>query len=87
MVVFVRRDLIDVVHQVATTARIVVVEVGSCQVRGVYGKCGMGVHGMWEWLASMEGWIRGGDWVLLGDWNAHHQRGHWMGGQDLWAGC
>ena len=27
---------------------------------------------MGEWLGSLEGWIGGGDWVILGDWNAHH---------------
>ena len=48
------------------------VEVGGCRVGGVYGKCGVGVHAMRDWLGKLEGWIGGGDWVLLGDWNAHH---------------
>ena len=72
VVVFIKRDLVDGVSLVATTARVVVVEVGRCRVGGVYGKCGVGVHAMRDWLGCLEGWIGGGDWVLLGDWNAHH---------------
>ena len=72
VVVFVRRGLVDAVRLVATTARAVVVEVGGCRVGGVYRKCGVGVHAMEDWLGTLEGWIGGGDWVLLGDWNAHH---------------
>ena len=72
VVVFVRRDLVDAVQLVAATARAVVVEVGGCRVGGVYGKCGVSVHAMENWLGALEGWIGGGDWVLLGDWNAHH---------------
>ena len=40
---------------------------GGCPVGGVYGKCGVGVHVMRDWLVSLEGWIGGGEWVLLGD--------------------
>ena len=72
VVVFVKRDLVDAVRLVAATARAVVVEVGGCRVGGVYGKCGVGVHAMENWLGTLEGWVGGGDWVLLGDWNAHH---------------
>ena len=57
VVVFIIWDLVDGVHLVATTARVSVVEVGGSRVGGVYGKCGVGVHAMREWLASMEGWI------------------------------
>ena len=72
VVVFIRRDLVDAVRLVAAMARAVMVEVGGCRVGGVYGKCGVGVHSMEGWLGTLEGWIGGGDWVLLGDWNAHH---------------
>ena len=72
VVVIVRRDLVDAVRLVAATARVVVVEVGGCRVGGVYGKCGVSVHAMENWLGTLEGWIGGGDCVLLGDWNAHH---------------
>ena len=72
VVVFVKRDLVDGVGLVAATARVVVVEVGGCKVGGVDEKCGVGVHAMKDWLSTLEGWIGGGDWVLLGDWNAHH---------------
>ena len=72
VVVFIRKDVVDGVSLVAATARVVVVEVGDCRIGGVYGKCGVGVHKMGDWLGSLEGWIRGGDCVLLGDWNAHH---------------
>ena len=72
VVVFVRKDLVDGVSMIATTARVVVVEVGGCRVGGVYGKCGVGVHAMGDWLGSLEVWIGRGDWVLVGDWNAHH---------------
>ena len=72
VVVFVRRDLVDMVRFVSATARAVVVEVGGCRVGGVYGKCGVSVHVMESWLGTLEGWIGGGDWVLLGDWNGHH---------------
>ena len=71
-VVFVRKDLLDAVLLVATMAWAVVVEVGGCRVGGVHGKCGVSVNAMEDWLGTMEGWIGGGDWVLLGDWNAHH---------------
>ena len=46
VVVFVRKDLVDAVLLVATTARAVVVEVGGCRVGGVYGKCGVSVNPM-----------------------------------------
>ena len=62
----------DGVTLVATTARVVVMVVGSCRIGGVYGKCGEGVHKMRDWLCSLEGWVGGGKLVLLGDWNAHH---------------
>ena len=71
VVSFVRKDLVDRVELVVATARAVVVEVGSCRVGGVYGQCGIGVDAMKDWLDSMTGWIGGGDWGLLGDWNAH----------------
>ena len=72
VVVFVRKDLVDGVGLVAATVRVVVVEVGGCRIGGVYGKCGVGVHAMGDWWRSLEGWSGGGDWVLLGEWNAHH---------------
>ena len=72
VVVFVSRDLVDAVRLVAATARAVVVELGGCRVGGVYGKCGVSVHAMEDWLGTLGGWIGEGDWLLLGDWNAHH---------------
>ena len=72
VVVFIRKVLVEGVSLVTATARAVVVEVGGCRVGGVYGKCGVGVHAMRDWLGCLEKWIGGGDWVLLGDWNAHH---------------
>ena len=74
VVVFVRKDLVDAVLLVATTARAVAVEVGGCRVGGVYGKCGVSMNVMEDWLGTRGGWIGGGDWVLLGDWNAHHHK-------------
>ena len=74
VVSFVRRDLVDRVELVVATARAVVVEVGGCRVGGVYGKCGISVHAMRDWVDSMTGWIGGGDWALLGDYNAHHHK-------------
>ena len=59
VVVFVRRDLVDAVRLVAATARAVVVEVGGCRVGGVYGKCGVSVHVMEDWLDTLEGGIGG----------------------------
>ena len=53
VVVFVRRDLVDAVRLVAATARAVVVEVGGCRVGGVYGKCGVSVHAMENWLGTI----------------------------------
>ena len=55
VVVFVRKDLVDGVSLVAATARVVVVEVGSCRIGGVYRKCRVGVHAMGDWLGSLEG--------------------------------
>ena len=72
VVLFIRKDLLDEVSLVATRAMVVVLEVGGCQVVGVYAKCGVGVHVMRDWLGSVEGWIGGGDWVVLGDWNAYY---------------
>ena len=72
VVVFVRKDLLDGVSLGAARARVVVVEMGGCRIGGVYGKCGVGVHAIGDWLGFLEGWIGEGDWVLLGDWNAHH---------------
>ena len=73
VVAFVKRDLVDSVELVVATAWAVVVEVGGCRIRGVFGKCGVGVHAMQGWLGSLARWIERGEWVLLGDWNAHHQ--------------
>ena len=50
VVVLFRRDLVKGVRLVATSAWAVVVEVGVCRVRGVYGKCGVGVDAMEDWL-------------------------------------
>ena len=72
VVVFVRKDMVEGVRLVTATARAVVVEVGDCRIGGVYRNCGVGVHPMRDWLGTLEGWIGRGDWVLLGDWNAHH---------------
>lgn len=72
VVALVRRDLVDSVELVVTTARAVVVVVVGCRIGGVYGKCGIGVHAMQDWLGLLAGWNRGGDWVFLGDWNTHH---------------
>ena len=58
VVVFVRRDLVDGVELTVAMAHVVIVNVGGCKVGGVYGKCGIGVHGMKDWLGSMTGWIR-----------------------------
>lgn len=71
VVVFVRRDLVDSVELAVATARVVIVKVGGCKVGGIYGKCGIGVHTMKDWVESIVGRIGGGDWVLLSDWNAH----------------
>ena len=72
VVIYVRKDLVDGVSLVAATTRLVVVEVGGYRVGGGYGKCRVGVHAMRDWLVSLEGWRGQGEWVLLGDWNAHH---------------
>ena len=72
VVVFIRKDLVDGVSLITAMARVVVVEVGGCRVGGVYGKCGVGVHVMRDWLGSLEGYIGGGEWLLLGAWNAYH---------------
>ena len=45
---------------------------GRCRVGGVYEKYGVSVHAMVDWPGTLEGWVGGGDWVLLGDWNAHY---------------
>ena len=50
VVVFIRKDLVDGVSLIAATARAIVVEVGGCRVGGVYGKSGVGVHAMKDWL-------------------------------------
>ena len=54
VVVFIRRDLVDGVSLVAASSRAVVVEVGGCTVGGVYGKCGVGVHAMRDWLGCLK---------------------------------
>ena len=59
VVVFVQMDLVDAVRLVAATACAVVVEVGGCRVGGVYGKCGVSVHAMENWLGTLEGWTGG----------------------------
>ena len=87
VVVFVKRDLVDAVRLVAVTARAVVVEVGGCRVGGVYGKCGVSVHAMENWLGTLEGWIGGGNGCCWGIGMPTTTRGHWMGRLDLGAGC
>lgn len=72
VVVFVSRDLGNGVELAVAIRHVVIVKVGGCKVGGVYGKYGIGVHAMKDWLGSMMGWIGGGDWVLLGDWNGYH---------------
>ena len=66
-----RRDLVDGVGLGMATAYVVIVKVASCKVGGVYGKCGIGVYDLKDWLVTMTGWIGGGERVLLGDWNAN----------------
>ena len=87
VVVYVGRDLVDGVELVATTAGAVVVRVGSCRIGGVYGKCGAIVHAIADWLVSLEGWLGDGDWVLVGNWNAHHSTWSLDGrsGPSCWA--
>ena len=72
VVAFVRRDMMDCVELVVATARAVFIEVGGCRLGGIYVKHGIVVDAMRDWLDSLTGWIGGGDWWLLGDWNAHH---------------
>ena len=67
-----RRDLVDSVELVVAKVWVVVVGVVGCQIGRIYRECGIGVHAMQEWLGSLAGWIGEGDWVSLGDWNAHH---------------
>ena len=87
VVVFIRKGLVEGVSLVAATARAVVVEVGGCRVGGVYRKCGVGVHAMKDWLSCMEEWVGGGDWVLLGDWKAHHHTWSLDGTSGPRSGC
>ena len=72
VVVFVRRDMMDCVELVVTTAGAVVIEVGGCRLGGIYAKRGIAVDAMRDCLDSLTGWIGGRDWALLGDCNAHH---------------
>ena len=72
LVALVKRDLLDSVELLVATGRSVVVEVGGCQIGGVYGQCSIGVHIMQGWLSLLAGWIGRENWLLLGDWNAYH---------------
>lgn len=46
---------------------------GGCRVGEVYGKFGVSVHAIEDWVGSLGGWVGEGYWVLLADWNAHYQ--------------
>ena len=72
METFVRQDLVDGVRLVLATVWVVMIKIGGCRVGGVHGKCDVVVHAMKDWQDSLLKWVGRGDWVLLGDWNAHH---------------
>ena len=40
---------------------------------GVYSKCGVRVHEMLHWLDRVQALVGNGRWLLIGDWNAHHE--------------
>ena len=68
----IRRDLADFCSQVICTNRFICVELGGVKIGGVYSKCGSRVHELSRWLDMIRGYVSGGRYVLIGDWNAHH---------------
>ena len=72
VVALIRKDLVDSVQLVVATMQAVVVAVGGYRIGGIYEKCSVGVHAIQDYVGLLTGWIGGGDWVLLGIWNAHH---------------
>ena len=67
VVAFTRRDMVDSLELVVAMVRAVGVEVGGCQLGGIYGKCGIWVCAMMDWVDLMSRWIGRGEWALLGD--------------------
>ena len=55
------------------TNRFVCVELGGVRFGGVYSKCGSRVHELSRWLDMIRGYVSGARWILIGDWNAHHE--------------
>ena len=40
---------------------------------GLYSKCGARVHEMLHWLDRVQALVGNGRWLLIADWNAHHE--------------
>ena len=72
MACHVRRDLIDCCLLVGCEKRLVCMEIGGARIGGVYSKCGAQVQEMLHWLSQVQELVGNGQWILIGDWNAHH---------------
>ena len=82
VVAHVRRDLVEACRLVVSETRFVCLQVGDYRFGGVYGKCGSTVERMNAWLGGVESSLRNCRWVVLGDWNASHERWSLDGGSN-----
>ena len=73
MACHVRKDIVDCCVLVACKNRFICVEIGGVRIGGVYSKCGARVHEMLHWLGRVQASVGNGRWLLMGDWNAHHE--------------
>ena len=69
----VRRDLVDCCMLVGCENRFVCVKIVGVHIGGVYSKCGARVHEMLHCLGQVQALVGNGRWLLIGDWNAHHE--------------
>ena len=67
------RDIVDCCVLVGCENGFVCVDIGGVRIGGVYSKYGARVYEMLHWLDQVQVLVGNGWWLLIGDWNAHHE--------------
>ena len=78
----VRRDLVEACRLDVSGTRFVFLQIRDYRFGGVYGRCGSTVARMKAWLEGVGSSLRECRWVVLGDWNASHERWSLDGGSN-----
>ena len=78
----IRRDLVEACRLVVSETRFVYLQIGDYKFGGVYSRCGSTVARVKSWLEGVGSSLRDCRWVVLGDWNASHERWYLDGGSN-----